>query len=275
MSSLRSQSKRIDERNRVAISIRKSIESNCIGEFTGNNIRIDESLHLGRVVTRSHIDETIRVSHDAISAVIAEEYAARTRSADKLTVSIVCESIGNIAAGIGDGNGAASAVKVVGLEGTAYLFANQTSAVDILGCNATSCFHKKLAQLGIGVVSIGRVLALAKIANSYVLCVVGVGMAVSRKESICGIVGEALYSIIQHIVVRVVAYRISFEDNQPVVGVIAEAAVGRIGNVTRRIVVEGLGRNHRIVAKALYGSCGHSIQVIISIAHFGTICKCI
>ena len=55
-SSLRTQSKRIHERNRVAVCVSKAIKGYCIRQFAGNDISIDESLHLGRIITCSHVD---------------------------------------------------------------------------------------------------------------------------------------------------------------------------------------------------------------------------
>ena len=53
-------------------------------------------------------------------------------------VSIVYKGIGDIAVSVGDGNGAATEIEVVGLESTAGCLTNETSAVDIPGnCTVT------------------------------------------------------------------------------------------------------------------------------------------
>ena len=69
------------------------------------------------------------------------------------------------------------------------------------------------------------------------------------------------------------AYTVSIEYHKSVVGVILEAAVGCRGYVTRCIVVEGLGRYHQVVAEFLDRSRSYSAEIIISITHFGRICK--
>ena len=72
---------------------------------------------------------------------------------------------------------------------------------------------------------------------------------------------------------EVVAYSVTVVRDQMVVGVIPEAAVRCRGYVTRRIVVEGLGRYHRVIAELLDSSRSDSAEIIISITHFGRICK--
>ena len=53
------------------------------------------------------------------------------------------------------------------------------------------------------------------------------------------------------------------------VGIVCEG----IRNITRRIVSKGFGGNNRVVADLLDGSCRYSGKAIISIAHFGRVCK--
>ena len=45
------------------------------------------------------------------------------------------------------------------------------------------------------------------------------------------------------------------------------------GNVACGIVGEGLGRYHRVIAELLDSSRSDSAEIIISITHFGRICK--
>ena len=47
-------------------------------------------------------------------------------SGKELTISIVCKSIGNISVCIGDGNGTASAVEVIGLERAVYFLTDKS-----------------------------------------------------------------------------------------------------------------------------------------------------
>ena len=112
----------------------------------------------------------------------------------------------------------------------------------------------------------------SKIADSYVLCVVGIGMTAGRRESVCRIVSAGKRTVREHIAVKVVAYRVAIERNQTVVGIVCKAAIRRIGDVTCRVVGERLLRENN-VAKILFGSLGYSSYAIISIAHFSGICK--
>ncbi len=57
------------------------------------------------------------------------------------------------------------------------------------------------------------------------ISVVGIDMTTCRNESVSGIVGAGKGIVREHITVKVVAYRISVERDQTVVGVILEAAV--------------------------------------------------
>ena len=60
---------------------------------------------------------------------------------------------------------------------------------------------------------------------------------------------------------------------QAVIGVILEAAIGCRGYVARCVVAERLRRNHGIITQLLHRSRSDSVQAIISITHFGGICK--
>ncbi len=63
------------------------------------------------------------------------------------------------------------------------------------------------------------------------------------------------------------------EEYKSVICVILEAAVGCIGHITCSIVGVILGGDHTIVCKALDNSRCYATEAIISIAHFGRICK--
>ena len=145
--------------------------------------------------------------------------------------------------------------------------------VYILSYHIVSSLHQKHTELGVSVVGIGSVLIFTKISDSYVFCVVGVGMTARRNESVCRIVGAGKGTIREHIAVKVIAYSISVERDQTVVGVILEAAIGCRGYVACCIIVEGLGRYHRVIAELLDSSRSDSAEIIISITHFGRICK--
>ena len=70
-----------------------------------------------------------------------------------------------------------------------------------------------------------------------------------------------------------IAYGVAIERDQRVIGVIEKAGVGRVGNVACGIVGEGLGRYHRVIAEFLDSSRSDLAETIISITHFGRICK--
>ena len=58
---------------------------------------------------------------------------------------------------------------MVGFERVAYFLADQTSAVNVLGGDTVRRLAEKRTELTIRVVGVGRVLALAKVANTNVL----------------------------------------------------------------------------------------------------------
>ena len=68
-------------------------------------------------------------------------------------------------------------------------------------------------------------------------------------------------------------YGVTIERDQTVVGVILEAAIGCRGYVACCIVVEGLGRYHRVIAELLDSSRSDPAEIIISITQSGRICK--
>ena len=98
-------------------------------------------------------------------------------------------------------------------------------------------------------------------------------MTARRNESVGRIVGAGKRTVREHIAIKVIAYGVAIERDQTVVGVILEAAIGCRGYVAGYIVVEGLGRYHRVIAELLDSSRSDSAEIIISITHFGRICK--
>ena len=75
---------------------------------------------------------------------------------------------------IGNGNGTATVVKVVGLEAALFLFTDQPSAVNVLGGNTVRCLLQQSAQLSIGVIHVGGIIFPAQIADSDILCVISI-----------------------------------------------------------------------------------------------------
>ena len=98
-------------------------------------------------------------------------------------------------------------------------------------------------------------------------------MPTRREQLVIVVIGTGQGTVREHIAIKVVACRITVEDNQSVVGVVTEATIGSIGQVARFIVGEGLGRNNRVIAEDLDRSRRDPTKVIISIAHFGRICN--
>ena len=58
---------------------------------TRNNIRIYEPAHIGRVISRAHIAQTVCVSHNTVSAVVAEDYIACACSINITQPGIICK----------------------------------------------------------------------------------------------------------------------------------------------------------------------------------------
>ena len=61
---------------------------------------------------------------------------------------------------------------MISLKGVTNLFTDQSSAVDVLGGYTVSGLAKQFAELAVGIVGVGGILILAKIANPHVLGVV-------------------------------------------------------------------------------------------------------
>ena len=161
---------------------------------------------------------------------------------------------------------------MVGLESAVYFLANQTLAVYVFGHRAVCVLHQKHTEFGIGAVGIGGILVRAKVADSHIFCVVGVGMGTRGNKPVCGIVGAGKGTVRQHIAVQVIAYRIAAPRNQTVVGIIQEAAVGGRGYVACCIVGKHL-LCQNIVVRILDGSLDDTIQAIITITEFGDFVK--
>ena len=53
-----------------------------------NNVYINKSSHIGRVVARTHVDESVAVSNYAISAIVDKDDIAWANFLDLLTISI-------------------------------------------------------------------------------------------------------------------------------------------------------------------------------------------
>ena len=90
------------------------------------NVGIDESLHLRTIVSCSHIDQAVLIGYNTVFSVITENHKASADVLGNIHVSIILKGIGNVAVPIGNGNGAASIVKVVGFEIPLLLFPDQT-----------------------------------------------------------------------------------------------------------------------------------------------------
>ena len=94
-------------------------------------------------------------------------------------------------------------------------------------------------------------------------------------KSVKRVVSAAQRTVGKHISVSIVDNVLSVEYNEPIVSIILERAVLCTRDISCRVIAECLRGNNAIVNKTLYSSARHSAQVIISIAHFGRICKCL
>ena len=74
--------------DRVTVSISETVQSNRIGNSTGHDISIDKPSHIGRVVACSHIDETVGIGHNAVSAVVAKDHLSGAGSGDLLAIEL-------------------------------------------------------------------------------------------------------------------------------------------------------------------------------------------
>jgi len=87
-----------------------------------------------------------------------------------------------------------------------------------------------------------------------VFSIVSVSMTACSNESVGRIVGAGKGTVREHITVKIIAYGVTVERDQAIVGVMLEAAVGRRGYVAHRVIVEGLGGDNRIITQALNSS---------------------
>lgn len=69
-----------------------------------------------------------------------------------------------------------------------------------------------------------------------------------------------------------ILYKLFTQFYQSVVCIVCKAAVRCIGNIACCIIAEGFFRQDRI-AQVLYSTFGYTAKTIISITHFGQICK--
>ena len=99
-------------------------------------------------------------------------------------------------------------------------------------------------------------------------------MTAGRNEFIRRIVGAGQGTVREQVAVKVVAYAVSVKHYQPVACIVCKATVRRIGNIACRIIAEGFFRQDRI-AQVLCSTFGYTAKAIISITHFGRICKCL
>ena len=236
--------------------------------------KIEKTLHLNRNCSDYKVFSII--GYYSVTTVISEDHFACTGSADELAIGIVCKGIGNITTCIGDCDGATTAIEVIDLERTAYFFTDESLAVYILSYHAVSSLHQKHTELGIGIVGIGCIFISAKITDSYVFRVVSIGMTACGNESVGRIVIAGKETVREHITVKVIRYCITVIRGKSIVCIINKARISRSAcNITCGIVVEGFGRYHRVVAELLDSSRSDPAETIISITHFGRICKCL
>ena len=97
-------------------------------------------------------------------------------------------------------------------------------------------------------------------------------MTAGRNESVGGVIGAGKGTVRGHIAIHIVRYGVPIEHHKSIIGVILEATIGRIGNVTGSVVGKGLlGKN--VAAQILGRSLGHTVEAIISIAESGVFVK--
>ena len=95
---LRAQPKRINVGDGIAVGIGVAVEGDGIGDIAFDDVGIDKSAQIWAVVAGAHVDKPVLVGHDAISAVVAEEDNAATRSRRQSAVGVVGKGIGDVAA---------------------------------------------------------------------------------------------------------------------------------------------------------------------------------
>lgn len=81
------------------------------------------------------------------------------------------------------------------------------------------------------------------------------------------------YLNVIHIAFKIIGYAVSVERDQTVIRIVLEAAIGSRGYIARSVIAEDFGRDHRIIAEFLDHPRSYSAETIISITHFGGVCK--
>ena len=84
-------------------------------DATVNQICIDKSAEFGRVISRTHVDETVLVGDYAVSAIVAEDDEAVAERLRSLTVRRILKFVRDNSGFVGDSNRTAAVVEVVGL----------------------------------------------------------------------------------------------------------------------------------------------------------------
>ncbi len=161
------------------------------------NIRVDEPLHIRGVVSRPHIDQSVRIGYNAIPAVEPEQDRARSGTGKQLSVGIVRKGIGDRSACVRYGDRAPSEVEMVDFEGAAGLFPDQSASVNVFCHRAAGRFAKKSAQFPVGIIGERSIFAWPEIPDPHVFRVVGIGMTVCGKEPVCGIVSIGARAVAQ------------------------------------------------------------------------------
>ena len=128
------------------------------------------------------------------------------------------------------------------------------------------------AQLAVRIIRIRGVRIGTQIADSDVLRIISICMTICGNKSVCGVINEALNSVIEHIAVHIIGHILSVEHHQAVVGVVLETAIGSIGHIACYIISVHFFRQYN-VAQILGGSLDYAIEVIISIAQFPVFVK--
>ena len=274
---IRTQPKGINEHRRIGIGIGIAIHGDGIEDTAGDDIGIDESSQIRAVVAGTHVVQAVGFGHDTVSAVIEERRCGGAGAACHLTVGIIFEGIGDQTGCIGQGNGTAPIVEVIGAVHRAYFFTDQAQTVDILGYFIAEALHQQLTQPGMGVIGIGGFHRIPHCPDPKILRIISICMTARRKQTVCRVVNEgaifSIYIYTQHIAVGIVGDRRFIAEDQPVIGVIQAAAVFRVnGDIARRIVGEDLFLGSPLILVA-DDSLRYSGELIISITDFPVFSK--
>ena len=106
------------------------------------DVGVDEALHFGRIVARSHIDEAVFIRHYAVSAVVAEDNEAVTDVLCDLSVSIILKGVNDVSAHVGDRHRASAHIEVVCLEAAQLFLTDETKTVYVLRYDAVRILNK-------------------------------------------------------------------------------------------------------------------------------------